>query len=203
MTGNTGANRCQLPDGSGNVFELVVTQSTAVTLTLSGNAFPGYIGLYTIDGKPLRSANAAPLEIPIVLGPGSYLLRIDSMNSADGPYTLSAPARVVNACNSGIAITKGATYTGSLNVTSCAVPDGRKYQIFILTSGASATANVTTTLDRRGTVNLTGGALQDFGPGSFSGTLSTTTQGLFQMTSMTVLTQTAATIPMAYTVKVE
>ncbi|MBY0488583.1 MAG: hypothetical protein K2R93_01965 [Gemmatimonadaceae bacterium] len=205
VTGNTGANRCRLGSDVGNIYELVVTQSSAVTLTMSGNAFPGFIGLYTSDGKYLaiRNDKDPSLTIPIVLGPGTYLLRIDSMTGADGPYTLSAPALVVTACNSGIALTKGATYTGALNVTSCFVPDGRKYQSFAVVSGTPATFSVTTTVDRRGTVNLVGTTLQDFGPGSFTGTLSTTTQGLTQMATLTVLSQSASAIPLTYTVKVD
>lgn len=202
-TGNTGSNRCQLPDGNGNVFQLVVTQSQAVTITMSGNAFPGFVGVYTSDGQLLWSVNAAPLAIPIVLGPGTYLLRIDSMSGADGPYTLSAPLLAVTACNNGVYLTKGATYTGALNVTSCVIPDGRKFQEFKVVSGVPSTLSFTATFDRRGSVSVTGGSLQDFGPGSYTGSVATTKQGVFQLGGFTVLSQSASAIPMNYTVKVE
>lgn len=202
VTGNTGGNQCRLGTETGNLFTLVVTQSSAVTLTVSGNAFPGFIGLYTSDGKYLAARNDKDpsLTIPIVLGPGTYLLRIDTMTGADGPYTLSAPTLATTGCvaDPGILMTKGATFSGTLSLSSCSVPDGRRYQAFLFVAGVASTFSVAVTADKRAFVFG-----RDVDAGTWTQSLSTTAQGNINGTATTLLNQAGVSLPLTYTVKAD
>lgn len=209
-SGNTGGTLCQLVGGSGNVFTLTVTQSTAMILTVSGNSFPAYFGIYTAEGKPLdaRTSNDSSLTMPVVLGPGGYLLMISSLTPAEGPYTVSAPPLDADRCYEPyrITMTKGASYTSTVGLSSCRTPNGgRRYQLFTFATGDPTTFAVTTTLDKPGQAAwLT--ESNEFGPGTWTARLPSAPDGMFQRSRGALLTSasgSSTSIPLAYTIRVE
>lgn len=218
LAGNTGLNRCQGSLGYGNFYTLVVAQSSPVTLSISGNTKRVYLGLYTSNEKLIfqrASTDDAPtIALPIVLAPGSYLLRVDLFSGADFAYTISAPALTPGACipEPGIFVTKGVTFSGSLTSAGCRNPAGVTVQTFTLTGSAPTSFSVTTTLDKRCTVafffNSSDIATQTFGPGSWTTSVSTGNAVVnptltYYQVGMAVLANSSGTVPLAYTVKVE
>jgi hypothetical protein len=218
LSGNTGQNRCKGAIGFGNFYTLVVTQSSPVTLSITGNTKRVYLGLYTSDEKLIfqrPSTDDAPtVALPIVLAPGTYLLRVDLFSGADFSYTISAPTLTLTTCVSdpGVFVTKGASFSGTVTSASCRDPGGLPIQSFLLVGSAPTSFTVTTTLDKNGRVIFSGNgapvAQQTFGPGSW--TTPMTTQNLvvdpsltYYIQQMVISASSGSSVPVAYTVKAE
>jgi hypothetical protein len=173
------ANRCRLSDGAtGNIYELVITQPVMVTIKLTANGFPGFVGLYSADGYLLTAQNTDPTEFPVALGAGTYLIDIDSMTGADGLFTLDVSPLVLSNCGL-INATRGAEITATI-VSSC--PDVFKYRAVYIQvwSTSPQPYSVSLSADKLAAVNstsLSGGSVV-VGPGSCNGGFATSTQGV-------------------------
>jgi hypothetical protein len=209
-TGNTSKNVCKdAANNSGNFYTLTVTQTTPVTIAMTGNAFPGYVGLFYDNGQAIvqRNQNSPPLSIAVVLGPGTYTIIGSSLSGADGPYTLAVTPLALDACVTNLFATEGAVVTGTLTANSCADDVGNRSQSVTWSTRSAKTLAFTATLDKKAAVLFNGGAPNINivgGPGTVTGSMPTQFLVAYNM-AMAVVTHLSqfATLPISYTIKAE
>ncbi|MBY0488585.1 MAG: hypothetical protein K2R93_01975 [Gemmatimonadaceae bacterium] len=210
VTANTATTICRDGNGnSGNFFTLTVTQTTPVTIAMSGNAFPGYLGLFYDGGQVIaqRNPNVPPLSIAVVLGPGTYTVIGGSMTGADGPYSIVASPLTLNACVANLMATEGAIVTGTVTANGCVDEGGNRTQAVTWGTRTAKTLAFTVTLDKKAAVLFNGGApniITSGGPGNVTGSMPTQALLSYHMATAYV-THVAAfsTLPISYTIKAE
>lgn len=223
---NTGDVTCRNSLGEGgNFFSLVITQSSAVMLTVDA---PKRLVAELYDTADhmiwisFRDDALPKLEAPFVLGPGTYVLRVTAYGGSDVRYTVSAPALSLDGCLSQVSldpvfrvplvnVTKGASISGTLTATSCRDASGTgslPMLAFWLLSPAPTTFAVTATLDKPGKAVMVGIPQEFFGPGSWTKSLVSDQQVpdksvIWNTALLRFFASSTSVLPVAYTIKVE
>jgi len=157
VTESLGSNTARGPNGSvGRLYTLTLTQQTNLLFTLTANGFPPFLGLYTGSGQAIVERANTDTSFKAFLPAGTFQLFVDSMNDANGTFTLTSAPTQPSGCMypgssysplSNYHTVKGATLVGTITTSDCG-GEGARTHIYELPLTSGTQLSVSFTVDK-------------------------------------------------------